>query len=88
MGLEVPKVLVSTPEKRWGSASSKDGTLRINWRVMQAPLSLLDYVLVHELVHLIHEDHSREFWASVGRVIWDYDDRKRRLRELGPRLVW
>jgi len=87
LGVEVPRLMVSEPEKRWGSAS-KDGTIRINWRVMQAPATLVDYVLVHELTHLIHEDHSREFWAAVGRVMPDYEDRKKRLRELGPGLVW
>jgi predicted metal-dependent hydrolase len=87
LGLKSPRILVSEPEKRWGSAS-KDGSLRINWRVMQAPVTLVDYVLVHELTHLIHEDHSREFWATVGRVLPDYEDRKKRLRELGPGLVW
>jgi predicted metal-dependent hydrolase len=82
----LPKVSVSAPEKRWGSAA-KDGTIRINWRVLQAPVTLVDYVLVHELTHLIHEDHSREFWATVGRVMPDYENRKTRLRELGPGLV-
>jgi len=87
LGLEAPRLLVSEPRKRWGSAS-KDGSLRINWRVIQAPTTLVDYVLVHELAHLIHEDHSREFWATVGRVLPDYEERKARLRELGPKLVW
>jgi predicted metal-dependent hydrolase len=86
LGLDMPKMVVSAPAKRWGSASK--GIVRINWRVMQAPVSLVDYVLLHELVHLIHEDHSREFWATLGRVIPDYEERKKRLRELGPTMVW
>jgi len=87
LGLKLSQVLVSEPQKRWGSAS-KDGSLRINWRVVQAPATLVDYVLVHEVAHLLHEDHGREFWATVGRVMPDYEERKARLRELGPRLVW
>ncbi len=51
-------------------------------------MPLLDYVVMHELVHLVHLDHGRDFWAMMGRVMPDYDERKRRLRELGPRLDW
>jgi predicted metal-dependent hydrolase len=87
LGLDAPRVVVSEPAKRWGSASA-DGTLRINWRVMQAPMTLVDYVLVHELTHLVRQHHGREFWATIGRVMPDYEARKRRLRELGPVLVW
>lgn len=87
LGLTEPRIRISEPKKRWGSAS-KDGTIRINWRILQAPVTLVDYVLVHELVHLIHADHSREFWATLGRLMPDYEDRKNRLRELGPELVW
>jgi predicted metal-dependent hydrolase len=86
-GLAAPRIIVSEPEKRWGSAS-KDGSVRINWRVMQAPVSLVDYVLAHELSHLLHEDHSRQFWATLGAVMPDYETRKNRLRELGSALTW
>jgi predicted metal-dependent hydrolase len=87
LGLDAPRVAVSEPAKRWGSANA-DGTLRINWRVMQAPATVVDYVLVHELTHLVHQHHGREFWATMGRVMADYEERKKRLRELGPVLVW
>jgi predicted metal-dependent hydrolase len=79
--------VVAEPPKRWGS-TTKAGIVRINWRVLQCPVSLVDYVLAHELVHLIHEDHSRAFWATLGRIMPDYEERKKRLREMGPRLVW
>lgn len=85
--LTATKVLIAEPRKRWGSTSA-DGSVRLNWRLIQAPSSLVDYVLLHELVHLLHKDHNREFWATLGRVMPDYDDRKSRLRELGPRMVW
>lgn len=86
LGLAVPAVLVTEQEKRWGSCSK--GVVRINWRVLQAPKSVLDYVLAHEVTHLVHEDHSRAFWATLGRVMPDYEVRKARLRELGPSFVW
>ena len=87
LGLPDARIAVTEPPKRWGS-TSKTGTVRINWRVLQCPAFLVDYVLAHELVHLIHEDHSRAFWATLGRIMPDYEQRKKRLREMGPRLVW
>lgn len=45
-------------------------------------------MVAHEVTHLIHEDHSRAFWATLGRVMPDYEARKARLREMGPAFVW
>jgi predicted metal-dependent hydrolase len=87
LGLPVPPIVVAEPAKRWGSVA-KNGAVRVNWRVLQAPVALVDYVVAHELVHLIHEDHSRAFWATLGRTMPDYEERKARLRAMGPRLVW
>lgn len=87
VGVAPTKVMITDPPKRWGSAA-KDGTLRLNWRIVQAPLPLVEYVVVHELVHLAHPDHGRAFWAKVGRVLPDYEQRRERLRVLGPSLVW
>jgi predicted metal-dependent hydrolase len=87
LGLPEPRIVVAEPPKRWGS-TTKNGTVRINWRILQCPVSLVDYVVAHELVHLIHEDHSRAFWATLGRIMPDYEERKKRLRAMGPRLVW
>ncbi|MGK3992262.1 M48 metallopeptidase family protein [Sorangium sp. So ce1024] len=49
---------------------------------------MIDYVLAHELAHLIHDDHGREFWAALGRVMPDYEARRARLGELRPALLW
>lgn len=87
LGLPEPRIVIAEPPKRWGS-TTKAGVVRINWRVLQCTASLVDYVLAHELVHLIHEDHSRAFWSTLGRIMPDYEERKKRLREMGPRLVW
>lgn len=84
--LAFKNVLITEPSKRWGSCS--DGTLRLNWRIIQAPKSLVDYVVAHEIVHLAHEHHGPAFWSALGRLMPDYEVRKARLRELGPRLVW
>jgi hypothetical protein len=61
---------------------------RDSQRDVGAPKRLIEYVVAHELVHLLHADHTREFWATLGRVMPDYEERRTRLRELGPRLVW
>jgi predicted metal-dependent hydrolase len=87
LDLPAPRILIAEPPKRWGS-TAKNRTIRINWRILQATASLVDYVLAHELVHLIHENHSRDFWATLGQIMPDYEARKKRLRAMGPRLVW
>jgi len=87
VGVQEPQVLIRDQQKRWGSCDAK-GNLRINWRIIQAPMRLVDYVVVHELVHLLHKDHTKEFWAALGRVMPDYDHRREELRRLGRRLEW
>jgi predicted metal-dependent hydrolase len=87
VGVRPARVLVREQRARWGSADSK-GNLRFNWRIVQASTRLLDYVVAHELVHLRHADHTRDFWATLGRVMPDYEARRERLRLLGRALVW
>lgn len=87
LDVKAPEVLLSEPRTRWGSASSS-GTVRINWRIIQAPTSLVDYVVAHELAHLRHPDHTPEFWRSLERVMPDYESRKVRLRGVGPSMSW
>ena len=67
---------------RWGSCSST-GSLTFNWRLIQAPPEIVDYVVVHELCHLKHMDHSPAFWQAVGSVLPDYKARKKWLQENG-----
>jgi hypothetical protein len=81
------EILIRDPQRRWGSCDSS-GTLRFNWRIVQAPSALVEYVVVHELVHLGHRHHTPAFWAALGRIIPDYEARRTRLRTLGPALVW
>lgn len=69
----------------WGSCSA-DGTLNFHWRVMQLPPRVVDYVVVHELCHLLVRDHSPEFWREIQRVMPDYQQQKDWLRENGGRL--
>ena len=70
-------IKIKNQDKRWGSCS-KSGIIRFNWKVIMAPISIMDYVIVHELCHLIHPHHSPQFWRRVQSVIPDY----RRKRDL------
>ncbi len=85
LGQSPSAVLIRDQRQRWGSCSP-DGTLRFNWRVVMAEPSIVDYVVVHELVHLAVKNHSAAFWTRLAAVIPDYSARRRRLREIGPSL--
>ena len=87
IGREPKDILIRNQRKRWGSCS-QDGTLRFNWRVVQLEPSLIDYIVVHELAHLLVLNHSGQFWDVVGRVMPDYSLRRQRLREAGVRVVF
>ena len=75
-GVPMPRIKVVSQAKRWGSCDHA-GTIRLNWRIIQAPMRLVDYVVVHELVHLRHRGHGRDYWQAVGRVMPDYERRRR-----------
>jgi predicted metal-dependent hydrolase len=76
---------VKDQQRRWGSASAK-GALNFNWRLVLAPPPVLDYVVVHELCHLLELNHSPRFWARVAAVLPDFRERQAWLREHGPAL--
>jgi len=87
LGLAAPPVLVREPRARWGSCDPR-GNVRLNWRILQAPRRLVDYVVAHELVHLIHRNHGQEFWAALGRVMPAYEESRKTLRKVGPQYFW
>ncbi len=70
---------------RWASCSAQ-GDLKFHWKCMMAPLTVLDYVIVHELCHLHHQDHSQAFWNEVDKVMPLYRERKEWLRVRGAGL--
>ncbi len=78
-------ITIRDQKTRWGSCSGR-GTLSFNWRLILAPPEILDYVVVHELCHLTHMNHSKEFWSLVGSVIPDYEIRRKWLKENGHAL--
>jgi predicted metal-dependent hydrolase len=77
------KIVIRSQTKRWASCGP-DGVLRFNWRIVMAPLSLVDYVVVHELCHLRHRRHDGRFWGCVAAVLPDYETRREALRREGP----
>jgi predicted metal-dependent hydrolase len=81
------QLFVRDQKTRWGSCDSK-GNLRINWRIIQAPMRIVDYIVVHEMTHLLQKGHAKEFWTAVGRVMPDYEMRRKELRHIGPTLYW
>ncbi len=78
-------ISIRDQKTRWGSCSGR-GNLSFNWRLILAPPEILDYVVVHELCHLTHMNHSKEFWELVGKVLPDYKDRRKWLKENGHTL--
>jgi predicted metal-dependent hydrolase len=85
MEVEVATLNVLPLGYRWGSCSP-DGRVNIHWASMQLPRDLIDYVLVHELAHVLHPDHSREFWRAVDRAMPGWEARRHRLKRVGADL--
>lgn len=86
-GLAPVPVQVVAQQKRWASCTAA-GCVRLNWRLVQAPARLVDYVVLHELTHLRLPSHDDAFWAALGELLPDYERRREELRRIGPRLVW
>lgn len=80
VGRQPSRVLVRVQKRRWGSCAA-DGSLRFNLRLAMLAPEVIDYVVVHELCHLIRRDHSPAFWAEVARVLPDHRDLRARLRK-------
>ncbi|WP_426410385.1 M48 family metallopeptidase [Bradyrhizobium ganzhouense] len=87
LGIAAPTVRVVDQSKRWGSCDAR-GTIRLNWRLIMAPMPLVDYVVAHEACHVLEHNHSRRFWRSLETIMPDYERRVRRLDALGHLYVW
>lgn len=80
------RITIRDQKTRWGSCSAK-GTLSFNWRLMLAPPTVLDYVIVHELCHLTYMNHSAAFWRKVEAVYPDYRTARKWLKDHGHELI-
>jgi len=85
IGIQPQLVGVKAYKSRWGSCHH-DGRIYFNWRLIMAPEHVIDYVMVHELCHLIHANHSKDFWALVQSVFPAYRDAKNWLKINGLTL--
>jgi predicted metal-dependent hydrolase len=81
-----PKVMLSSARTRWGSCHAS-GRIHLNWRLIQMPAHLLDYVVAHEVGHLIEMNHSPRFWRLVSRLVPDYSERRKELRREAHRYL-
>ncbi len=72
MGLTPQKITVKTQKRLWGSCNHHGKTINLNWVLVMAPLSVIDYVVVHELCHLAVPNHSARFWNKVAQFMPDY----------------
>ncbi|HUW38733.1 MAG TPA: SprT family zinc-dependent metalloprotease [Rhodocyclaceae bacterium] len=79
LGRPAPRLGLSSARTRWGSCSERSG-IRINWRLIHLPLPLIDYVVAHELAHLVEMNHSPRFWAVVERIYPDWRTARRELK--------
>lgn len=80
MGLHPVGITITGAEKRFGSCSAKN-RICFSWRLMAYPEEAVDYVVVHELAHICHKDHSKAFYACVEEVLPDWRERRKLLRE-------
>jgi hypothetical protein len=85
MGVAPSSVKINGAASRWGSCSAKK-SLNFSWRLIMADEEVIDYVVVHELAHLIEMNHSARFWAVVARIIPHYREQKKRLKKLQQKL--
>ena len=86
LGVPLPAIYLSNARRRWGSCHP-DGRIRLNWRLIQMPPDLIDYVVVHELAHLREPNHSQSFWRWVAGVLPDYEQRRLTLRRDSHRYL-
>ncbi|WP_373020937.1 M48 family metallopeptidase [Thiomicrorhabdus sp.] len=86
IGVQAKSVTVKTYKSRWGSCYP-DGRIQFNWKLMQAPSWVVDYVIVHELCHLVHANHSPDFWQLVERHYPQTPQAKRWIKQHGGQLI-
>lgn len=79
MGLTPAGIKITSAEKRFGSCSAKD-SLCFSYRLMLYPPDAVDYVVVHELAHIRHKNHGKQFYALIAQVMPDYKERERLLK--------
>jgi predicted metal-dependent hydrolase len=85
IGVNFNNIRIKDTRTRWGSCSSK-GNLNFNFRIIMAPQAVMDYIIVHELCHLKHMNHGKDFWNTVAHYMPDYEIHKQWLKVNGMKL--
>lgn len=85
-GIRVRKVTVRNQKSRWGSCS-RNGSVSLNWRLVQLPPFVKDYIILHELAHRIHLNHSASFWNQVDRICPGYEHAEEWLKRFGREIL-
>jgi predicted metal-dependent hydrolase len=86
LGVQYSSFSLSNADTRWGSCTVQR-VIRLNWKLMHFSLPLIDYVVAHELAHILEMNHSPRFWAHVGRIYPQYDEAKNLLRRRAQELT-
>lgn len=84
--LQYGKIRITSARTRWGSCSSK-GTLSFSWRLVTTPPEVIDYVVIHELAHTVHHNHSKRFWNLVEKLLPDFKEHRKRVRQYGQESI-
>ncbi len=82
LGVGFGKIKIGSAKKRWGSCSAR-GNINFSWRLIMAPKEAVDYVVAHEVAHLLHKNHSAKFWNCVLQLMPDYKQHHVWLRRNG-----
>lgn len=86
MGLKIEEVSILELKNRWASCSVKKPKVNFHWKIMMAPVSVIDYLIVHELTHFKHKRHNAEFWNEVDKIMPNYQKQVDWLKEFGSSL--
>lgn len=86
MGLQVEEISVMDLKSRWASCSVKKPKVNFHWKIMMAPASVIDYLIVHELAHFRHKRHNSVFWNEVDKVMPGYQKQVTWLKQYGASL--
>jgi len=85
MGTEAHSIQLRTQHKRWGTCTP-EGNIYLNWRIVMAPMRVIDYIIVHELAHLRIPEHNEKFWQLIKSILPKYEESKEWLRVNGTTL--
>lgn len=86
VGVSPSQIQIKDYRARWGSCKP-DGSIQLNWRLIHAPIYVMDYVVIHELCHLLEMNHSQRFWSEVERIDPQYRMKREWLKDNGWRLT-